>query len=156
MAKSKFNRNKPHVNVGTMGHIDHGKTTLTAAITKVLAESGTGTSFTSFDNIDLSGVLADGVGNTGLVFAKIKLAVVALYSPDGTIALRVGPQGVANPWQGPYGGSGATVYKTVKYWDVIDYDPVTGTTVTAGTGDILGIYNPGGVAVDYQILLAGV
>ena len=42
MAKSKFNRNKPHVNVGTMGHIDHGKTTLTAAITKVLAESGTG------------------------------------------------------------------------------------------------------------------
>ena len=52
MAKSKFNRNKPHVNVGTMGHIDHGKTTLTAAITKVLAETGTGTSFTSFDNID--------------------------------------------------------------------------------------------------------
>src|SRR5687768_12570311 len=52
MAKSKFNRNKPHVNVGTMGHIDHGKTTLTAAITKVLAEAGTGTSFTSFDNID--------------------------------------------------------------------------------------------------------
>jgi elongation factor Tu len=52
MAKSKFNRNKPHVNVGTMGHIDHGKTTLTAAITKVLAESGTGTAFTSFDNID--------------------------------------------------------------------------------------------------------
>src|SRR5438477_1428769 len=52
MAKSKFNRNKPHVNVGTMGHIDHGKTTLTTAITKVLAESSTGTSFTSFDNID--------------------------------------------------------------------------------------------------------
>src|SRR5512140_2255590 len=52
MAKQKFERNKPHVNVGTMGHIDHGKTTLTAAITKVLAESGTGTSFTSFDNID--------------------------------------------------------------------------------------------------------
>src|SRR5205814_5673862 len=49
---SKFNRNKPHVNVGTMGHIDHGKTTLTAAITKVLAETGTGTQFTSFDNID--------------------------------------------------------------------------------------------------------
>ena len=38
MAKEKFERNKPHVNVGTMGHIDHGKTTLTAAITKVLAE----------------------------------------------------------------------------------------------------------------------
>ncbi|HEV8297033.1 MAG TPA: elongation factor Tu [Acidimicrobiales bacterium] len=52
MAKKHFERNKPHVNVGTMGHIDHGKTTLTAAITKVLAERGTGTSFTSFDNID--------------------------------------------------------------------------------------------------------
>jgi len=54
MAKSKFERTKPHVNVGTMGHIDHGKTTLTAAITKVLAESGFGgsTAFTAFDQID--------------------------------------------------------------------------------------------------------
>ena len=40
MAKEKFERNKPHVNVGTIGHIDHGKTTLTAAITKILAETG--------------------------------------------------------------------------------------------------------------------
>ena len=53
MAKAKFERTKPHVNVGTMGHIDHGKTTLTAAITKVLAESGSGlTEFTAFDEID--------------------------------------------------------------------------------------------------------
>jgi len=53
MAKEKFERTKPHVNVGTMGHIDHGKTTLTAAITKVLAEAGTGaTEFTAFDDID--------------------------------------------------------------------------------------------------------
>jgi len=53
MAKAKFERTKPHVNVGTMGHIDHGKTTLTAAITKVLAESGEGaTEFTAFDDID--------------------------------------------------------------------------------------------------------
>ena len=53
MAKEKFERSKPHVNVGTMGHIDHGKTTLTAAITKVLAESGSGaTEFTAFDEID--------------------------------------------------------------------------------------------------------
>ncbi|MFN0088986.1 MAG: GTP-binding protein, partial [Acidimicrobiales bacterium] len=42
MAKEKFERTKPHLNVGTMGHIDHGKTTLTAAITKVLAEQGSG------------------------------------------------------------------------------------------------------------------
>jgi len=52
MAKEMFNRNKPHVNVGTMGHIDHGKTTLTAAITKVLSERVEGTSFTEFDKID--------------------------------------------------------------------------------------------------------
>ena len=52
MAKEKFERTKPHVNVGTMGHIDHGKTTLTAAITKVLAEAGGGTEFTAFDMID--------------------------------------------------------------------------------------------------------
>jgi elongation factor Tu len=51
MAKSKFERNKPHCNVGTIGHVDHGKTTLTAAITKVLAESG-GATFTAYDQID--------------------------------------------------------------------------------------------------------
>jgi elongation factor Tu len=51
MAKKKFERNKPHVNIGTMGHIDHGKTTLTAAITKVLAEKGLA-DFTPFDAID--------------------------------------------------------------------------------------------------------
>jgi elongation factor Tu len=52
MSKQKFERTKPHVNVGTIGHIDHGKTTLTAAITKVLAEQGTNTSYTEFDRID--------------------------------------------------------------------------------------------------------
>jgi elongation factor Tu len=51
MAKSKFERNKPHCNIGTVGHVDHGKTTLTAAITKVLAESG-GAEFTDYANID--------------------------------------------------------------------------------------------------------
>ena len=52
MAKEKFDRNKPHVNVGTIGHIDHGKTTLTAAITKVLADKNPKNSFTAFDQID--------------------------------------------------------------------------------------------------------
>jgi elongation factor Tu len=51
MAKAKFQRNKPHCNIGTIGHVDHGKTSLTAAITKVLAETG-GATFTSYDNID--------------------------------------------------------------------------------------------------------
>src|SRR5678816_614791 len=52
MGKQKFERTKPHINVGTIGHIDHGKTTLTAAITKVLAEKGTNTTYTDFDKID--------------------------------------------------------------------------------------------------------
>src|SRR5687767_667082 len=52
MAKQKFERNKPHVNIGMMGHIDHGKTTLTAAITKTLADRVEGNSFTAFDMID--------------------------------------------------------------------------------------------------------
>jgi elongation factor Tu len=52
VAKEKFNRDKPHVNVGTIGHIDHGKTTLTAAITKVLAEKFGGTEVRSFEEID--------------------------------------------------------------------------------------------------------
>ena len=52
MAKEKFDRSKPHVNVGTIGHIDHGKTTLTAAITKVLAKHNPKVKFRSFDSID--------------------------------------------------------------------------------------------------------
>src|SRR5947208_7788607 len=52
MAKEKFDRSKPHVNVGTIGHIDHGKTTLTAAITKVLSKHNPNIKFRSFDSID--------------------------------------------------------------------------------------------------------
>src|SRR5687768_4404693 len=51
MAKEKFQRTKPHCNIGTIGHVDHGKTSLTAAITKILAESG-GATFTAYDQID--------------------------------------------------------------------------------------------------------
>jgi elongation factor Tu len=52
MAKKKFERSKPHLNVGTMGHIDHGKTTLTAAITKILAERNPNVTYTPFEQID--------------------------------------------------------------------------------------------------------
>ena len=54
MSKEKFQRNKPHCNIGTIGHVDHGKTTLTAAITKVLSEAGGSSSanFVAYDQID--------------------------------------------------------------------------------------------------------
>ena len=51
MSKEKFDRSKPHLNIGTIGHVDHGKTTLTAAITKVMAEQGGG-EFQAYDQID--------------------------------------------------------------------------------------------------------
>src|SRR5690349_23823618 len=51
MAKAKFERNKPHVNVGTIGHVDHGKTTTTAALTKVSADKGFGTKYVSYDQV---------------------------------------------------------------------------------------------------------
>src|SRR4028118_1248188 len=52
MAKEKFDRSKPHVNIGTIGHVDHGKTTLTAAITKVMSKNNPKMVFRSFDSID--------------------------------------------------------------------------------------------------------
>src|SRR3979411_3001269 len=51
MAKEKFERKKPHVNVGTIGHVDHGKTTLTAALTKISADKGFGTKYISYDQV---------------------------------------------------------------------------------------------------------
>jgi elongation factor Tu len=51
MTKAKFERNKPHCNIGTIGHVDHGKTSLTAAITKILAKTG-GATYTAYDQID--------------------------------------------------------------------------------------------------------
>src|SRR5262245_24961346 len=51
MAKAKFERNKPHVNVGTIGHVDHGKTTTTAALTKVSADKGYGTKYVAYDEV---------------------------------------------------------------------------------------------------------
>ena len=51
MAKAKFERTKPHVNVGTIGHVDHGKTTLTAALTKVSADKGWGNKYVPYDEV---------------------------------------------------------------------------------------------------------
>ena len=67
MAKEKFERTKPHVNIGTIGHVDHGKTTLTAAITKVLAEAG-GAEAMNYEDIDIK-IRSSGfqTGQTGVL-----------------------------------------------------------------------------------------
>jgi hypothetical protein len=110
---------------------------------------------TTFDNLDLSGSLTDGIGNTS-TFTKVKFAAVAVVSPDGSIKVRVGPQNQANAWQGPWGGTGATVYKEVPYWDVIAKEPLVGYTVTNASLDIFSVYNPGASPITYAIIIAGV
>src|SRR3979490_1856228 len=74
MAKAKFERTKPHLNIGTIGHIDHGKTTLTAAITKVLSEKNSNTHFTAFDEIDKAP--EEKAGGTTISTAQVE------YEPD--------------------------------------------------------------------------
>ena len=85
MSKEKFVRNKPHCNIGTIGHVDHGKTTLTAAITKVLAESG-GAQFTAYEQIDKKGKFVSKIFmgssfNEIVADAKKKFKEVNIYKP---------------------------------------------------------------------------
>lgn len=108
---------------------------------------------TSFNLHDLAGGLTDYKG-VALTFAKIKFIYVALVTQDGANALRIGPQNQSNPWVGPWGGTGATVYKTI-YSDWEDFRPVTGHTVVAGTGDIFPVYNPGASSVTYLLWVLG-
>ena len=77
MAKEKFERTKPHVNVGTMGHIDHGKTTLTAAITKVLAEASGGEAI-AFQDIEKRLKNVSAVSQSRFHMLNMKLQIVTM------------------------------------------------------------------------------
>src|SRR5215472_16970405 len=89
MSKEKFERNKPHVNVGTIGHVDHGKTTLTAALTKVMAETNGG-QFVAYDqsakrhyaHVDCPGH-ADYVKNMITGAAQMDGAILVVSAADG-------------------------------------------------------------------------
>lgn len=108
---------------------------------------------TTYDLLDLAGGLTQYDGST-ITFTKIKRVLIALVSPDGTAKLRIGPQGQSNPFTGPWGGTGATVYREVIHKDDMTH-PYAGWTVTAGTGDILPIYNPTGSSIVYAIWIIG-
>ena len=88
MSKEKFDRSKPHVNIGTIGHVDHGKTTLTAAITKVLAKNNPKVQFVAFDQIDK---MEPRPGNVSVVTAFVPLSEMFGYTTD----LRSATQGRA-------------------------------------------------------------
>lgn len=106
------------------------------------------------DDLDLAGGLTDAFGAT-ITFTKIKLLIITLDAPDGTLKLHVGPQGLANAWSAPFGGAGATVYKIVFQTEVLVWDKY-GVAVTAGTGDLLRINNPHAtLSVTYHIFMIG-
>ena len=79
MAKEKFERTKPHVNIGTIGHVDHGKTTLTAAITTVLAKKGL-SELRSFDSIDNAPEEKEKVSLSILLTLNIKQLTVTMHT----------------------------------------------------------------------------
>ena len=86
MAKEKFDRSKPHVNIGTIGHVDHGKTTLTAAITTVLAKKGL-SEVKSFDQIDN----APEEKERGITSILLTLSILPLTVTMLTLTVRVTP-----------------------------------------------------------------
>ena len=86
MAKEKFERSKPHVNIGTIGHVDHGKTTLTAAITTVLAKKGL-SELRSFDSIDNAPEEKERGITINTSHVDIKLQIVTML----TLTVRVTP-----------------------------------------------------------------
>lgn len=110
---------------------------------------------TANDDLDLRGGTTSENLSLKLDFQTIKLIVIQIVSPDGSKSLRVGPQAVANAWQGPFGGVAAANYLTTLDSQVF-YEPKAGWSVGAGATDILRINNPGGTTVEYYIFIAGI
>ena len=86
MAKAKFERSKPHVNIGTIGHVDHGKTTLTAAITTVLAKAG-GAEARGYDQIDAAQKKESAVSQSQLHTLSTKLKLVTMHTLTAQVTL---------------------------------------------------------------------
>jgi hypothetical protein len=107
------------------------------------------------DDLDLSGTLTNPAGEA-LALTALKLLLVAVKDADGVKKLLVGPQGLAGAFQGPWGGVGATNYKTVDNFDLLVNHPWGGYPIVGGTTDKLRVHNPGAAAVTYRILIAGV
>lgn len=118
-------------------------------------EQGRSLAATTYDNHDLYGGLTDAFG-TAINATALKLAIVALDSPDGAANLRVGPQNQTGAAQLGWGGTGATVYQTVYDWWLASNMSAAGWTITNTTADVFSVYNPTGSAVLYSILLAGI
>ena len=86
MAKAKFERSKPHVNIGTIGHVDHGKTTLTAAITTVLAKAG-GAEARGYDQIELLQKKESAESQSQLHTLSTKLKLVTMHTLTAQVML---------------------------------------------------------------------
>lgn len=105
-------------------------------------------------SIDLIGGADVNPFGTALAFTVLKYALVGIISPDGIIKVQIGPRGVSNAWQGPWGGTGVTVYQETQYrWEWTG--PAAGIAVTAGTGDLFLVKNPGAADLTCFIFLAG-
>jgi len=103
---------------------------------------------------DLAGSLTDPFGGNAS-FGTIKALLISIVDADATKKLRVGPQGIANAWQGPFGGTGAEVYQETRNW-LLWLDALgPGWTVTPGTGDVLPIMNPGDSSLSYILWILG-
>src|SRR6266849_10996478 len=98
MAKEKFERSKPHVNIGTIGHIDHGKTTLTAAITKVLSKHNPKVQFRAFDTIDNAPEERERGLTIAVSHVEYETAIVIPRSrPSGALSIVRGPRTAPRP-----------------------------------------------------------